>query len=67
MWKYLLKTLPREMIIQGVGQQKRFFSGTRKEKRAQKGTRVKLDDYPFYAYSVAESMKLMKLMSHIVL
>ena len=41
--------------MQGVVQPK---YGSRKEKQAQKGTRVKLDDYPFYAYSFTESMKL---------
>ena len=48
----------------GCGTAKTVMSGSRKEKKAQKGTRVKLDDHLFYAYSVAESMKRMKLMSH---
>ena len=42
----------------GCGTAKTVLYGSRKEKQAQKGTRVKLDDYPFYAYSFTESMKL---------
>ena len=48
------KTLPCEMIMQGSQNHL-----SRKEKQAQKCTRVKLDDYPFYAYSFTRSMKLM--------
>ena len=48
----------------GCGTVKTVLSGSRKEKKALKASRVKLDDHPFYAYSVAESMKGMKLLSH---